>query len=75
MNKQLQKRLLGIQDPRGKQGIFSRGANVYNAGTSVAHAGGGPQFGRPRKVRVQRKVISPEQVKRQAIERRMKRGH
>lgn len=35
-------------DPRGKQGIYSRGMNVYNGGSNSAHSGGGPQFGRPR---------------------------
>lgn len=42
-------RLNGIQDSRGPKGILSRGKNVYNGGTSAAHSGGGPQFGRPRK--------------------------
>lgn len=44
----LQRRLLGVNDPRGPQGIMSRGANVYNGGSPSAHSGGGPQFGRPR---------------------------
>jgi len=34
-------------DPRGLQGIMSRGRNVYRGGSSAAHMGGGPQFGRP----------------------------
>ncbi len=41
--------LTGQRDARGMQGIFSRGKAVYNGGTSAAHSGGGPQFGRPRK--------------------------
>lgn len=40
-------KLLGERDSRGMQGIFARGSNVYNGGTSAAHSGGGPQFGRP----------------------------
>lgn len=58
---------MGVKDPRGIQGIFSRGANVYNGGTSSAHSGGGKQFGRPRKV-------TPNQLRRAAISRRLNRG-
>jgi len=43
----LQKRLQGMADSRGLQGMFSRGANVYNGGSSAATVGGGPQFGPP----------------------------
>lgn len=45
----LGRRLAGELDSRSRQAIFSRGKNVYNGGTSAAHSGGGPQFGRPRK--------------------------
>lgn len=42
------RRLMGMQDSRGPQGIAARGANVYNMGSPVAQQGGGMQFGRPR---------------------------
>jgi hypothetical protein len=38
--------LQGMKDSRGPQGIFSRGANVYNAGSLAAQRGGGIQYGR-----------------------------
>ncbi len=59
MNEALVRRLQGIQDSRGKVGIYSRGKNIYKGGSSSAHKGGGVQFGRP---------------KNGAIERRMRRG-
>lgn len=39
--------LRGIKDSRGPIGILSRGKNIYNGGSTAAHSGGGPQFGRP----------------------------
>lgn len=43
-------RRLGIADPRGPEGMFSRGANVYRGGFPNAHMGGGnPNLGRPRR--------------------------
>lgn len=47
MNDNMLKRLQGIQDSRGMQGILSRGQNIYNSGSFAAQKGGGPQFGRP----------------------------
>lgn len=47
MNDAIQRRLTGQPDARGPAGIMSRGSNVYNGGSSAAHSGGGPQFGRP----------------------------
>ena len=38
--------LQGMKDSRGPQGIYSRGANVYNAGSLAAQRGGGIQYGR-----------------------------
>lgn len=38
--------LSGMQDPRGPQGILSRGKNVYDATTHAAQSGGGLQYGR-----------------------------
>lgn len=49
INPALQRRLAGEQDSRSTQAIFTRGANIYHGGLGNAHAGGGPQFGRPRK--------------------------
>lgn len=43
----LERRLSGVQDHRSMVGILSRGKNIYNGGSSAAHRGGGPQFGRP----------------------------
>lgn len=52
----LLKKLQGISDPRSTKGIFSRGANIYNSGSHSAHSGGGPQFGRPSKKAIQRRM-------------------
>jgi hypothetical protein len=41
------KRLQGMVDARGMQGIFSRGKNIYGGGAPQAQMGGGPQFGPP----------------------------
>jgi hypothetical protein len=38
--------LSGAKDPRGPQGILSRGKNVYDATTHAAQSGGGMQYGR-----------------------------
>lgn len=38
--------LNGLKDPRSTEGIFSRGANVYNGGSLAAQRGGGLQYGR-----------------------------
>jgi hypothetical protein len=38
--------LQGLKDSRGPQGILSRGANIYNAGSLAAQQGGGLQYGR-----------------------------
>jgi hypothetical protein len=38
--------LQGMKDARGPQGILSRGANIYNAGSLAAQRGGGLQYGR-----------------------------
>lgn len=38
--------LQGLKDARGPQGIYSRGANVYNSGSLAAQRGGGLQYGR-----------------------------
>lgn len=43
----LQRRLTGMRDSRSKQGIMSRGANVYKGGAPQARTGGGPNIGRP----------------------------
>lgn len=41
-------RRLGISDPRGPEGMMSRGTNVYRGGMPQAHIGGGnPNLGRP----------------------------
>lgn len=48
-NSNLMGKLQGNKDSRGLQGILSRGTNVYNGGSTAAHSGGGPQFGRPKK--------------------------
>jgi hypothetical protein len=58
----LQKRLMGMKDPRGLEGIFSRGKNVYNSASSSAQSGGGQQYGRP----------PTKDPRRDAIARRMK---
>lgn len=47
MNEKLLKRLAGHVDPRSRQGIYSRGSNVYNGGSSHAHSGPGSVSGRP----------------------------
>lgn len=52
----LKKRQLGVRDSRGIVGILSRGKNVYRGGTPNAHSGGGPQFGRPSKDTVLRRL-------------------
>jgi hypothetical protein len=56
MNADLMRRLSGVKDSRGKIGIFSRGANIYNGGSKAAHQGGGVQFGRPRKEAIERRM-------------------
>lgn len=48
--------VMGIVDGRSKTGIFSRGANVYNGVSKAAHKGGGPQFGRPKKKAIVRRL-------------------
>lgn len=44
----IQRRLRGIQDPRGKVGMFGRGKPVFRGGATSPHSGGGPQYGRPK---------------------------
>ena len=56
MNADLVRRLSGVKDSRGKIGIFSRGANIYNGGSKAAHKGGGVQYGRPRKEAIERRM-------------------
>lgn len=48
--------VMGIVDARSKRGILSRGANIYKGGSNAAHKGGGPQFGRPKKSAIVRKL-------------------
>lgn len=50
--------LQGMKDSRGPQGIYSRGANVYNAGSLAAQRGGGLQYSQAAKRRAaQRKLF------------------
>ena len=56
VNSDLVRRLSGVKDSRGKIGIFSRGANIYNGGSKAAHKGGGVQYGRPRKEAIERRM-------------------
>lgn len=46
-NEALKRRMSGIKDSRGPQGIASRGKNVYNSGSNAARTSGGPGIGRP----------------------------
>lgn len=43
----MKRRLTGMKDSRGPQGIAARGSNVYNGGSAAATTGGGPGIGRP----------------------------
>lgn len=45
----LQRRLMGQKDPRSSAGILARGSNVYKGTSTRAHAGGGSNFGAPKK--------------------------
>lgn len=44
MMDQLLRKLMGDNDPRGMQGIMSRGANVYRGTSNAAHSGGGIDY-------------------------------
>lgn len=44
----VRRRLTGVGDSNSTVDILSRGKTVYGNGSSAAHRGGGPQFGRPR---------------------------
>lgn len=60
----IKRRLSGVQDARSMVGILGRGKNIYPGGSSAAHRGGGPQFGRP-------KGAGDKVPKRSAIRRRL----
>jgi hypothetical protein len=56
VNDSILKRVYGLVDARSRQGIYSRGKNVYRGGSAQAHKGGGKQFGRPKKSAIARRI-------------------
>lgn len=51
------------QDSRGTTGEMARGKTIYSGGSTAAHRGGGPQFGRP--------VGAKDKMKSSAVRRRI----
>ena len=45
-----------LPDPRGRTGIFARGKNIYNGGSTAAHHKKGYGMGRPPKGALKRRM-------------------